>query len=128
MDGRTIRLHAPPAGTVKILPGWLEVLSPEETVKQILFYRLKDRADSAVTFGRSPGEPYTHVQLKPQTVSARQARIGFEHGQATLTNLASAESNLTRINGREMREAESCPLQEGDLVEMGEVRFRFHQR
>lgn len=127
LEGRTIRIHAPPKDTVKILPGWLEVVSQDDVVRQILFYRLKGDPVPEITFGRSPGRAYSHVQLMPQTVSARQARISFDGAQVRLINLASEESNPTRINGSEMKPEESRLLADGDLIAMGEVIFRYHK-
>jgi hypothetical protein len=40
IEGRTIKLHAPPPNTVKLLPGWFEVLDGDDVVKQIRFYHL----------------------------------------------------------------------------------------
>jgi pSer/pThr/pTyr-binding forkhead associated (FHA) protein len=128
IEGRTIRMHAPPPNTVKIMPGWLEVLSDDGSVKQVLFYRNREQAGSETTFGRLEGPSYTHVQLKSQTVSARQAKVLFEGATALLTNLASPESNPTQINGRPLGTAETSPLSNGDVIAMGDVQFRFHQR
>mgnify|MGYP003410748599 CR=1 FL=1 len=35
IEGRTIKMHAPPPGTLKLLPGWFEVVAGDETVKEI---------------------------------------------------------------------------------------------
>lgn len=126
IEGRTIKMHAPPPNTIKLLPGWFEVVSGDEVVKQIRFYKMRGDATSETTFGRAVGRPYTHIQLKPMTVSSRQAKVTIEPSGARLTNFASADSNPTRVNSREMAVGESLVLQEGDSVEMGEVVFRFH--
>lgn len=126
IEGRTIKMHAPPPNTIKLLPGWLEVVSGDEVVKQIRFYKLKGDATSETTFGRAVGRPYAHIQLKPMTVSSRQAKVSFEPGGPRLTNFAAADSNPTKVNGRELAVGESVALQEGDMVEMGEVVFRHH--
>jgi hypothetical protein len=108
------------------MPGWFEVLSGDDVVKEIRFYKPKGEATAETTFGRAAGRPYVHVQLKPMTVSSRQARVSFEGGSARLTNLASAESNPTVVGGRGLGDGESVSLANGDVVEMGEVRFKFH--
>lgn len=127
VEGRTMRIHLPPEHTVKILPGWLEVIS-DDTVKQILFYKTRNQSVPTITFGRAPGEPYSHVQLKPMTVSARQAQIVFSVDGPRLTNLATADSNPTKVNDRELGVGESCALRGGDEIAMGEVHFRFRDR
>lgn len=126
IEGRTIKMHAPPPGTLKLLPGWLEVVAGDDVVREIRFYRTKGESIPETTFGRATGRPYTHIQLKPMTVSSRQARVLFDGGSPKLTNLAPADSNPTKVNGRELATNESVPLAEGDRVEMGEVVFKFH--
>jgi len=126
IEGRTIKMHAPPPGTLKLLPGWLEVVAGDETVREIRFYRLKGEPSAVTTFGRASGRPYVHIQLKPMTVSSRQAQVSFEGPAAQLTNFASAESNPTRVNGRDLGVNEQVALSEGDKIEMGEVAFRYH--
>jgi hypothetical protein len=125
IEGKTIKIHAPPPGTVKLMPGWFEVVSGDDVVTQIRFYKLKGDAGET-TFGRAAGRPYAHVQLKPMTVSSRQAKVSFDAGQARLTNFASADSNPTTVNGRELGVDEAAVLSEGDVVAMGEVHFKFH--
>jgi len=126
IEGRTIKLHAPPPNTVKMLPGWFEVVSGDEVVKQIRFYKIGDQGDET-TFGRSTGRPYVHVQLKAPTVSSRQAKVAFEGSDAKLTNFASADSNPTKFNGRELGVNEIVALKENDRVEMGEINLMFHE-
>ena len=74
-----------------------------------------------------PGAPYAHVQLKPMTVSARQAKLTLDQRGWTLTNFAPATSNPTRLNGAEMSVDEQRALRPGDRIEMGEVAFVFHE-
>ena len=126
IEGKTIKLHAPPPNTVKLLPGWFEVTAGDDVVKQIRFYKLSGDRGSETTFGRATGRPYAHIQLKAPTVSSRQAKISFDNGAAKLTNFASAESNPTKVNGRELDVNESVDLSESDHVEMGEVSLLFH--
>ncbi|HEX3578224.1 MAG TPA: FHA domain-containing protein [Thermoanaerobaculia bacterium] len=126
IEGRTIKLHAPPPNTVKLLPGWFDVVGGDDVVKQIRFYSLGGERGAETTFGRAAGRPYAHIQLKAPTVSSRQAKVAFDNGSAQLTNLASSDSNPTKVNGREMGVNESVPLSESDRVEMGEVSLLFH--
>lgn len=127
IEGRTIKMHAPPPNTVKLLPGWFEVVSGDDVVKQIRFYKLGGEHGAETTFGRASGRPYAHIQLKVPTVSSRQAKVTFDNGAVRLTNFASSESNPTRLNGRDLDVNESVPLKDSDRVEMGEVSLLFHE-
>jgi len=126
VEGRTIKIFAPPPGTLKILPGRFEVVASDDTVKEIRFYRVKGQSTPEVTFGRAAGAPFTHVQLKPMTVSSRQAKLTFINNQWILTNFAAESSNPTRVNGIELPVEGQAALKEGDRIEMGEVAFLFH--
>ena len=126
VEGRTIKMFAPPPGTLKLLPGRFEVASGDETVKEIRFYRVQGQTTPEMTFGRVAGAAYTHIQLKPMTVSSRQARITYINGQWILTNFAPATSNPTKFNGQELPVEGQTVLKEGDRVEMGEVALVFH--
>jgi hypothetical protein len=127
IEGRTIKMHTPPPNTVKLFPGWFEVLSGDDVVKQIRFYKLGGEHGAETTFGRASGRPYAHIQLKAQTVSSRQAKVTFDNGAARLTNFATSDSNPTRVNGRDLDINESVPLKDSDRVEMGEVSLLFHE-
>jgi FHA domain-containing protein len=126
IEGKTIKLHAPPPNTVKLLPGWFEVLEGDDVVKQIRFYKLGGERGAETTFGRATGRPYAHIQLKAPTVSSRQAKVSFDADKTVLTNFASAHSNPTRVNGRDLAMNETVPLSENDRVQMGEVSLLFH--
>lgn len=126
IEGRTIKMHAPPPNTIKLLPGYLEVLSGDDAVKEIRFYKLKGEAVPETTFGRATGRPYVHIQLKPMTISSRQAKLSFDQGQVKLTNFATNESNPTKVNGRDLGVDEMVVLKDADRIDMGEVAFKFH--
>jgi hypothetical protein len=128
VEGKTIKLHAPPPNTVKLQPGWFEVAAGDDVVKQIRLYNLGGDGGAETTFGRASGRPYVHIQLKAPTVSSRQAKVFYDAGKARIINLASEASNPTRINGRELAVNESVALQENDRVEMGEVSLVFHEK
>ncbi|MGC8915445.1 MAG: FHA domain-containing protein [Thermoanaerobaculum sp.] len=128
VTGSTVKLHRPPAGTLKVLPGRFEVVAGESEVKEIRFYKVPTQPVPEITFGRLAGAPYVHVQLNSPTVSGRQGKVTYQNGQWVLTNFAPATSNPTRVNGRDLAVDESVPLREGDRVEMGEVVLAFHER
>ena len=126
VEGRTIKMHAPPPGTLKILPGRFEVTAGDDMVKEIRFYRVRGQSTPELTFGRAAGPAYSHIQLKPMTVSSRQAKITYINNQWILTNFASESSNPTRYNGSELPVDGQTALKEGDRVEMGEVVLIYH--
>lgn len=126
-EGKTIKIQAPPPGTLKLLPGRFTVVKGDDTVKEIRFYRPKGKATPEITFGRAKGPAYTHVQLKPMTVSSRQAKLIFTGSQVMLVNYPGEDSNPTQINGRAMVVEESVELSDRDEITMGEVVFRFEK-
>lgn len=128
VTGTTVKIHRPPAGTLKVLPGRFEVVAGENELKEIRFYKVPSQPVPEITFGRLTGAPYSHVQLASPTVSGRQAKLVFQDGRWVLTNFAPQTSNPTRVNGRELGVDESVTLKEGDKVEMGEVALVFHER
>lgn len=128
VTGSTVKIHRPPAGTLKVLPGRFEVVAGESELKEIRFYKVPTQPVPEVTFGRLAGAPYVHVQLNSPTVSGRQGKMTYQNGQWAFTNFAPPTSNPTRVNGRDLAVDESVLLREGDRVEMGEVVLTFHER
>lgn len=126
-EGKTIKIQAPPPGTLKLLPGRFTVVKGDDTVKEIRFYRPKGKSTPEITFGRAKGPAYTHVQLKPMTVSSRQAKLIFTGEQVMLVNYPGEDSNPTQINGRPMTVEESAALSDRDEITMGEVVFRYEK-
>ena len=126
VEGKTIKLHRPANDqTVKVLPGRFKVVGGLDEIPEIRFFMPRGRQTAEITFGRANGRPYEHIQLKPRTVSSRQAKLVFDGGQYTLVNHASRESNPTHVNGRELSEGESVRLSPGDRITMGEVEFEY---
>ena len=110
-------------GTLRMLPGRLEVLGGLPTRAEIRFVRL-GTGDQTVTLGRQPGPPYEHVQLPSQTVSRQHAVMRYSRGGWSIANLS--ETNPLRVNGDETVVGEAAiALRDGDLIEMGEVQLRF---
>lgn len=129
VEDKTIKMHAPPPGTLKILPGQLKVTSGLDEIKDILLYRSSNgRGDGTeITIGRASGKPYQHIQLKPRTVSSKQAKLVYTNNKFMLINYASESSNPTQINGKSLDVNESVQLQDGDEIQMGEVTLRFSE-
>lgn len=120
-----VRFHRPPDGTLQLLPGRLEILEADAAIHEIRFVKPADR-DPAVTFGRTTGEPLAHVQLDAPTVSRLHARMHFLNGVWHIVNLSHTNPvvlNGLRLNGNAA--PEGAPLNDGDLIEMGALAFRF---
>lgn len=123
VEERSTAAVEPLSGTLRMLPGRLEVVSGLPTRAEIRFVRL-GTGDQVVTLGRQPGPPYEHVQLASQTVSRRHAVMSYARGGWSIANLS--ETNPLRVNGDEMAPgADALVLHDGDLIELGEVQLRF---
>jgi hypothetical protein len=123
LEGKTVKMAVPPAGTLKLLPGKLITISGEDKVKEIRFYKTKAQDENEITFGRASGRAYNHIQLKSMTVSAKQAKLIYAGGKFTLINYSS--TNPSRVNDVDLEVNGSAELKDGDKVEMGEVAFEF---
>ena len=126
VEGSTIKMQAPPQGTLKMAPGRLKVVSGDDSVKEIRFYQIPGESEVYLTFGRAAGKPYSHIQLKPMTVSSKQAKILFKDGKFILTNYS--KTNPTVVNGVSIDSDSSIELKDGDKIEMGEVIFEFSEK
>lgn len=124
---QTLRLEKPVDGTLQFLPGKLEVVEGRDVGQEIRFVRTAGPDGQTITFGRSEGPQYRHVQLQEHTVSRQHARMVLEGKTWTLTNMS--RTNPVSINGLAMsEETPSVVLRDGDRIEMGEVVFRFRSR
>jgi len=121
-----VRFHRPPEGTLQLLPGRLEIVSGKEGVDEIRFVKVPGK-EPLVTFGRSSGEPHTHIELQSPTVSRKHAAMRFHKGSWHIANLS--KTNPVVVRGKQLA-VQDAPvrLEDGDEVEMGEVTFRFHAR
>ncbi len=126
--GRSVRFEIPADGTLQFLPGRLEIVNGHDSGREIRFVRLPGASVPEITFGRSEGVRYRHVQLMEGTVSRLHARMRHAEpsGGWTLMNLSS--TNPVAYNGRILGENEEQALKDEDRIEMGEVVFRFRER
>lgn len=126
-EGETIRFSIPDEGTLQFLPGRLEVVAGPDAGREVRFVRTPGETRPEITFGRSEGVDYRHVQLVARTVSRRHAMMSLLDGHWQLANLSA--TNPVVLNGRSLADGEVAPLLvEGDRIEMGEVVFVFHER
>lgn len=126
VEGHTLRFSVPAEGTLQFLPGRLEIGSGLDAGREIRLVRVEGPNGIEVTFGRSEGELYKHIQLRDKTVSRAHAIMRFQNGVWLLQNLSL--TNPVVHNGAQMPAEVAQPLADGDRVEMGEVLFTFRSR
>jgi hypothetical protein len=124
-DGQTIRFHIPAEGTLQLLPGRLELVAGPDSGQVIRFVKVP--GESEITFGRSEGPPYLHVQLRIPTVSRKHAQMRLSGTGWSIANLS--RTNPLVVNGNELVPgSDGRTLNEGDRIEMGELIFVFRER
>lgn len=123
----TLRLERPHDGTLQFLPGRLEVTEGREVGQEIKFVRTAGPDGTTITFGRSEGAQYRHVQLHEPTVSRLHAKMTLDGKSWSIVNLSA--TNPIVVNGLALAgEGSSVVLRDGDRIEMGEVIFRFRAK
>jgi hypothetical protein len=126
-EGESLRFHRPADPTLQFLPGRLEIIAGADQGHEIRFVKSSGSTRPEITFGRSEGPPYRHVQLRQQTVSRNHARMTLDGSAWSLTNLST--TNPVIVNGQELAgDGGTVMLSDGDRIEMGEVAFRFRER
>jgi len=131
-ETETVKFTVPPQETVKML-GRLEVISGHDEPEIPLMAPVSERGPSGAghryTVGRSQAsaeDRFTHIQLKPKTVSRKQAELSHVSNSFRLTNLVSEQKNPTLVNGAALEKGEQVQLSDGDVITMGEVKLRLH--
>lgn len=126
VEGHGLRFSVPAEGTLQFLPGRFEVVSGMDAGREIRFVHVPGPDGMEVTFGRSEGALYRHIQLRDMTVSRQHARMRLHDGKWLLLNLSG--TNPVRYNGTELASGREQVLVDGDSIEMGEVVFTFRSR
>jgi len=126
IEDSAVKFAAPPEGTLKLLPGRLEMTEGFDVHKNIRFFKLPSQEETEFTFGREPGTPYLHFQLKSPTVSSKQAKLLWTNSRYMLINYST--TNPTVVDGKILGKDESVPLKEDSKIEMGEIVFIFHEK
>jgi len=116
--------------TTAFLPGRLEVQAAGSTGPrpgEEIRFPTRRQGDGVVILGRDDGPSGATVKVPAESVSRRHARLQFENGRWKITNLS--RTNPTLVNGEELMVTEGARwLYDGDIIEMGEMVFRFHDR
>ena len=116
--------------TTAFLPGRLEVQAAGSTGPrpgEEIRFPARRQGDGIVILGRDDGPSGATVKVPAESVSRRHARLQFENGRWKITNLS--RTNPTVVNGEELMVTEGARwLYDGDVIEMGEMVFRFHDQ
>lgn len=126
IQGSALRFHRPADHARPFLPGTLRVSEGPDAGIELRFVRLAGSEPPVVTFGRSEGPPFRHVQLLEPTVSRAHARLAYQEDGWYLTNLS--RTNPVLLNRVPLTSDEGTRLQDGDRVEMGALAFRYLSR
>jgi len=126
VEGHLIRYSVPAEGTLQFLPGRLEIAAGLDAGRDLRFVHVPGPNGMEVTFGRSEGELYRHIQLRDQTVSRTHARLRLHDNHWFLLNLS--QTNPVVRNGVLLTDSQEHQLDDGDRIEMGEVLFIFRNR
>lgn len=126
IEAHTVRFSVPAEGTLQFLPGRLEIASGMDSGREIRFVHVPGPDGTTVTFGRSDGELYRHIQLRDKTVSRAHARLAWRDGAWHLVNLS--RTNPVAWNGTILEDGREERLTDGDRIEMGEVLFTYRSR
>jgi hypothetical protein len=126
IEDSSIRMAVPPEGTLKLLPARLEIVGGYDQFMDIRFYKHPVQEETEFIFGRVPGTPYFHFQLKSPTVSAKHAKILWTNGKYMLINYST--TNPTKVNGKTLDKDESVTLEDNNIIEMGEITLKFHEQ
>lgn len=119
----TVVFNRPVDEPMQLLPGRLQVIAGEPDTEELRFFgRLGE--PPRIVVGRDTGPPHRHITLRSPTVSRRHARVDFDNGTWTITNLS--QTNPVIVNDRILTNGGSArKLADGDRIELGEVALRF---
>ena len=123
-DGNVVRAGQPPAGALDALPGRF-LIDEGDRQTELRIFRTSPGDRVETTIGRDAGPPYRHLQLLPESVSGKHAKLVYDRKSYSLINYA--RTNPTRINGEEMEENASRRLVHGDRIEIGEVSMTYQE-
>ena len=126
VEGHRLRFSVPQEGTLQFLPGRLEIANGLDEGREVRFVRVPGPNGTEVTFGRSEGPLYRHIQLREATVSRLHARLVLHESTWHLINLSA--TNPAVYNSGMLELGSEQTLSDGDRIEMGEVVFVFRSR
>ena len=135
-EGSTIKLQVGTAaaikrGTVKVLPGRFEITDGDTSMREMRLFATEDNPGREFLLKRvdsGAAVPSNVIGFKSPTISSNQGKlICSGSGAYTIINYADPiQKNPIVINGQPLGENGSSLLSDGDLLQIGEVKLKYH--
>ncbi len=127
-DYKTVRIVTSSPKTLQFIPGRLVITSGEDTGKSFRIAAYPTPEGSVVSIGREEvkgDRASAHIQIdnKFSTVSRKQAQLIYSAPNLFVRNLS--ETNLTQLDGLELKPNEKCEVKPNSKIRMGELEFQY---
>jgi hypothetical protein len=127
-DFKTVKIITNKPKTMVFIPGELVITTGEDKGKSFRIAGFPTPEGSVVTIGReaiSGDRAYAHIQLdnRFRTVSHKQAEVIYKDGKLWVKNMS--ETNLTQVDGVELKPGEKAELKPGSTIRTGELEFQY---
>lgn len=125
-DFKTVRITTTSPKTLKFIPGKLTIVSGEDTGKSFKIAGYPTPEGNIVSIGREEingDRSYSHIQLMQKTISRKQAELVQYNGRLYIKNLS--ETNMTQLNGIELKVGEQAELKSGAVIRLGELEIKY---
>jgi hypothetical protein len=111
--------------TLKMLPGRLEPMDTAVIQQEVRFLSGPGPIHE-VTLGWDLGDPPRHVMLDHPSIQPRHAKMTYWDGRWWIESLS--EFYPVEVNGESLHLSEKpVPLEDGDLIRLGDAVFRYHK-
>lgn len=125
-DFKTIRITQSSPKTLKMIPGRLQIISGLDKGKEFPIMGFPGSDGSVLTIGREKGNSqseFSYIQLLEKTVSRKQAEILYVDQKLYVKNYS--ETNLTQLNGVDLKFGERAEITINSIIKTGEVEFKY---
>lgn len=125
-DFKTIKIVTTSPKTLKYIPGKLVINDGPDRGKEFRIAGYPTSEGSIVSIGRknvTGDRAYSHIRLNEKTVSREQAILILRDNKLYVKNLS--ETNLTQVNGEELKLGEIVELRPESTLRTGEIEFKY---
>jgi len=125
-DFKTIKISTSSPKTLKFIPGKLTIVSGTDVGKSFKIAAFPTSEGSLITIGREEvtgDRAFSHIQLMQKTISRKQAEIIQKDGELFIKNLS--ETNLTQVDGNELKPNVKTELKPGSVIRLGELELKY---
>lgn len=123
VENDKVAFHVPEVEmTMGVVPGKLSVVQGDD-LGEIRLYRTG--GEPMWTFGREPGQPLRHFQIKDPTVSRQHATLRYMDSRFRLTN--HSHTNPVIVNGEAVAVDGSIDLEDQAVIMLGDVTLKFFE-